>query len=267
MPVCLVSELAWRGASDRQARKETIMDQRNHLSMQAYWEQHPILYQIFQITREGQWITHVFEWIFMMVSRLTGYLMTIAIGYLIYYAIEFKHSLDAVSAHPELPDSLASLSNVVINVGPELVFPGVVVLCIRSFTVRRWLDGALYLITTIWFVTLTMVLLNAFMTDGINKDFLAAMLFWRAGAALSYTVVVAYCSGHGGLDFQSLLKELDTLRAHLDTGQQTVSSLQEHLSSVKLEVSSLQQQVDTGQFEVSTLKHHLDSERQRVSSL
>src|SRR6266487_3323864 len=227
--------------------------------IQRYWEEHPTAYEIVQIIREGQWVTHVFEWIFMMVSRFAGYLMTLAVGYLIYYAIEFKHSLDAIPAHPQFSDALASFSNVVINVGPELVFPGVVVLCIRAFTVRRWLDAVLYLVTTIAFVILTMVLLNAFMSGQITKVFLESMLFWRAGAALSYTVVVAYCGGHGGLDFRSLLNELDTLRGQLDGGQQTVSSLQEELSTVQQRVSSLQQQVNSGQREVSSLQEEVDS--------
>src|SRR6266487_2333557 len=227
--------------------------------IQRYWEEHPTAYEIVQIIREGQWVTHVFEWIFMMVSRFAGYLMTLAVGYLIYYAIEFKHSLDAIPAHPQFSDALASFSNVVINVGPELVFPGVVVLCIRAFTVRRWLDAVLYLVTTIAFVILTMVLLNAFMSGQITKVFLESMLFWRAGAALSYTVVVAYCGGHGGLDFRSLLNELDTLRGQLDGGQQTVSSLQEELSTVQQRVSSLQQQVNSGQRESTLLRRKLNA--------
>lgn len=228
--------------------------------IQTFWNKHPILSQIIQVVREGQWITHVFEWLFMMVSRLTGYAMTLAIGYLIYYAIEFKHSLDAVIAHPGFADNLASYSNVIINVGPELVFPGVVVLCIRSLTARRWLDGTLYLVTTILFVTLTMVLLNAFMDNQITAGFLAAMLFWRAFASLWYTVVAAYCGGHGGLDLRGLLRELDTLREQLDSGQQRVSTLEQHLSTA-------QQQASSVQHEVSTLRTHLDSSQQRVSSL
>jgi predicted nucleic acid-binding Zn-ribbon protein len=235
--------------------------------MQQYWEQHPLQYEIIQIVREGQWVTHVFEWVFMMVSRFAGYLMTLAIGYLIYYAIEFKHSLDAVPAHPTLPDTLASCSNVIINVGPELVFPGVVVLCIRAFTARRWLDGALYMITTMAFVVLTMVLLNAFMNNGINKEFLAMMLFWRAFSSLFYTVVAAYCGGHSGLDFHSLLSELDTLRQQLDSGQQTLSSLREHLSSVQQRASTLGQQLDSEQQEMSHLRRRLAAEQQRAASL
>jgi len=235
--------------------------------MQHYWDRHPFQYELLHILHDGQWVTHVFEWIFMMISRFAGYLMTLAVGYLIYYAIEFKHSLDAVSVHPTFPDQLAILSNVIINVGPELVFPGVVVLCIRSFTTRRWLDGMLYLVTTIAFMILTMVLLNAFMNDGITKDFLSAMLFWRAGAALFYTIVVAYCGSHGGLDFRSLLNELDTLRGEVDGGQQTVDTLQEHLSSVQQQASTLQQQVSSGQQEIANLRGLLDTEQQRTRHL
>jgi len=237
------------------------------MMLQSYWDRHPIQYLIIQIVREGQWVTHVFEWIFMMVSRFAGYLMTLAVGYLIFYAIETKHSLDAIPAHPQFADQIAIYSNVIINVTPELVFPGVVVLCIRAFTIRRWVDAFAYLITTIAFGILTMVLLNAFMNGQITKDFLATMLFWRAGAALAYTVVVAYCSGHGGLDFKTLLQELDTLRSQLDTGQQTVSTLQEQLSSVQQRASSLQQQVDTGRQELSNLRRQLDAEKQRVFNL
>jgi peptidoglycan hydrolase CwlO-like protein len=232
-----------------------------------YWQRHPMQYTIVEIIREGEWVTHVFEWLFMMVSRFAGYLMTLAVGYLIFYAIEFKKSLEVVAERPEFADQLAIVSNVIINVAPELVFPGVVVLCMRAFTARRWLDGTLYLITTITFVVLTMVLLNAFMNNEISKAFLASMLFWRAGAALFYTVVVAYCGGHGGLSMRLLLAELDTLRAQRDSGQQTASSLQKELGMAKLRMSSLQQQVGTGHRERSRGEGELESERQKVSSL
>ena len=225
--------------------------------MQQYWEQHPLQREVMYVLREGHWVTHVFEWIFMMISRFAGYLMTLAVGYLIYYAIEYKHSLDAVITNPGFVDHLASFSNVVINVGPELVFPGVVVLCIRAFTARRWLDGSLYMVTTIAFAILTMVLLNAFMNGGITKDFLSAMLFWRTAAALFYTIVVAYCGG--GLDLRSLLGELDGLRGQLDNGQQTVSSLEDQLLREQQTVSTLQQQVDNGRREIERLSGQLDS--------
>lgn len=235
--------------------------------LEQYWERHPFQYGVVAIIREGEWVTHVFEWIFMMVSRFAGYLMTLAVGYLIFYAIETKHSLDAIPVHPAFADQIAIYSNVIINVTPELVFPGVVVLCIRAFTVRRWVDAVAYLITTIAFMILTMVLLNAFMNNDITKDFLAAMLFWRAGAALAYTVVVAYCGGHGGLDFKTLLKELDTLRGQLDGGQQRVSSLQEQLSAVQQRASTLEQQLSTEQQEASRLRRELSTEQQRANKL
>jgi predicted nucleic acid-binding Zn-ribbon protein len=235
--------------------------------LEQYWEKHPFQHEMVAIIREGEWVTHVFEWIFMMVSRFAGYLMTLAVGYLIFYAIETKHSLDAIPAHPAFADQIAIYSNVIINVTPELVFPGVVVLCIRAFTVRRWIDAVAYLITTIAFVILTMVLLNAFMNGQITKDFLAAMLFWRAGAALAYTVVVAYCGGHGGLDFKTLLRELDTLRGQLDGGQQTVSSLQQQLSSVQQRASTLEEQLSTERKEASRLRRELDTEQQRANKL
>jgi predicted nucleic acid-binding Zn-ribbon protein len=232
-----------------------------------YWEKHPVQHELVEIVREGEWVTHVFEWIFMMVSRFAGYVMTFAVGYLIFYAIEMKRSLDVMPLHPQLADNLATYSNVIINVAPELVFPGVVVLCIRAFTVRRWLDGAAYVVTTIVFVTLTMALLNAFMNNQITKEFLASMLFWRAGAALFYTVVVAYCGGHGGLDFKTLLRELDGLRGQLDGGQQTVSSLQEQLSTVQQQASTVRQQLTTEQQEVSRLRRQLDIEEKRANKL
>ncbi len=222
-----------------------------------YWDRHPIQYAVIRIIRDGQWVTHLFEWLFMMISRFAGYAMTLAIGYLIYYAIEFKQSLDTVMVHPGLVDTLASLSNVVINVGPELVFPGVVVLCMQAFTVRRWLDGLLYLGTALWCVILTMVLLHAFMSNQITASFLSVMLFWRAGAALFYTVVAAYASGHGGLDIRVLLQELDTLRGQLDTERQSVSCLRE-------QVSRLQAHLDRAQQEVSRLQAHLESERNQA---
>jgi peptidoglycan hydrolase CwlO-like protein len=235
--------------------------------LQQYWEKHPVQYEVVQILREGEWVTHVFEWVFMMVSRFAGYIMTLAVGYLILYVIETKHGLDAIPVHSQLSDQLAIFSNIVINVTPELVFPGVVVLCIRAFTVRRWLDGALYLATAVAFAVLTMALLNAFMNSTITREFLSAMLFWRAGAALSYTVVVAYCGGHGGLDFRTLLRELDALREQLHGGQQTVSTLQGQLSTVQQRASTLQRELDGAKGEVSTLRGQLDTERRRVSTL
>lgn len=235
--------------------------------MQHYWDRHPFQYEVFCVLREGQWVSHVFEWVFMMISRFSGYVMTVAVGYLILYAIESRHGLDAVSVHPTFPDQLAIFSNVVINVGPELVFPGVVVLCIKSFTARRWIDGSAYLITTIVFAALTMVLLNAFMNNGIDKNFLATMLFWRAGAALFYTVVVAYCGGHGGLDLRSLLNELDTLRTQVDGGQQQASSLHGELERVQQHASTLQQHVERGQQQASSLRGQLEAERQRAADL
>lgn len=235
--------------------------------MQQYWDRHPFQYELVSILREGQWVSHVFELLFMYVSLFSGYLMTLAVGYLIFYAIEFKHSLDAVAVHPTFPDQVAIASNVIINVGPELVFPGIVVLCIRSFTTRRWVDGTLYAVTTIAFGLLTMSLLNAFMNDGITKDFLAAMLFWRALAALFYTVVVAYCGGHGGLDFRSLLNELDILRVQVNGGQQQTSSLQGQLEGVQQHASTLQHQVEHGQHTISILREQLEAEQQRVVEL
>lgn len=239
--------------------------------MQGYWDRHPGQHAFIQIVREGQWITHLFEWIFTMISRVAGYAMTFAIGYLIYYAIEYKHSLDVVIAHPSFADSLASLSNVIINVGPELVFPGTVALCIRAFQARRKLDGWLYLITTGFFVILTMVLLNAYMSGGITKDFLSAMLFWRAFAALWYTAVAAYCGGHGGLDFKTLFAELDTLRGQLDSGQKAVSTVQQQLDTERKRVSNLQQQLDTekqrARLEVDTLRGQMNIKQQEAESL
>jgi hypothetical protein len=235
--------------------------------LQAHWENHPLQAAIFQLVKDGQWITHLFEWIFMYISRLAAYIMTFAVGYMIFYAIESRHALDVAVAHPQFPDMLASLSSEIINVAPELVFPGVVVLCIRSFTARKWLDGWLWLITSIVFATLTMTLLNAFMSGGITKEFLSVMLFWRAGAALFYTVVVAYCGGHGGLDFKTLLRELEEIRVQLDGKNQEVSSVQSQLSAVQLRLSSEQQRVSSVQSEVSSLKKELDTERAKVSSL
>ncbi|MGH2478477.1 MAG: hypothetical protein ACRDHW_02315 [Ktedonobacteraceae bacterium] len=240
--------------------------------LKEYWDKHPTAYGIIQVVTQGQWITHVFEWLFMMISRLTGYAMTLAIGFLIYYAIEFKHSLDAVIVHPALVDNLASFSNVVINVGPELVFPGTVALCIRAFQARRKMDGWLYLVTTVLFVTLTMVLLNAYMSNQITASFLSAMLFWRAFAALWYTAIAAYCGGHdGGLDFRSLLEELDALRGQVDGGHQTLSSVQSQLDSVQQRASAVQQQLDTerqrSRIELDALRGQMDLKQREVEAL
>jgi hypothetical protein len=235
--------------------------------LQAFWEEHPLIAVFAEAMKEGHWITHVFEWIFMYISKLAAYIMTFAVGYMIFYAIESKHALDAVIAHPQFPDILASVSSEIINVAPELVFPGVVVLCIRSFTACKWFDGSCWLITSIIFAVLTMTLLNAFMSGGIDKDFLSAMLFWRAGAALFYTVVVALCGASQGLDFKTLLRELAEIRVQLDTKNQEVSSVQSRLKSVQSQVSSLQEEVSSGQKIVSSLRVQLDSEQKKVSSL
>jgi len=232
-----------------------------------FWEEHPFWASLTKHVQEGKWVTHLFEWLFMYISRFAAYAMTFAVGYIILYAIESGHGMDVVVKNPNWIDTLAVVSNQLINVAPELVFPGVVVLCIRSLTARKWIDFWAWLVTSVIFVILTMTLLNAFMNDGINKEFLASMLFWRAGAALWYTVVVAYCGGGEGLDFKTLLKELGELREQLDAKNQEVDGVQSRLKSVQSQVSTLQNDLSTGQKLVSSLRVQLEDEQKKVSSL
>jgi peptidoglycan hydrolase CwlO-like protein len=234
--------------------------------LRGFWEKHPALYELAQILGDGQWVSHVFEWVFMMVSRFAGYMMTFAIGYLIYYAIETKHSIDAIPVHPGLADNLAVYSNVIINVAPELVFPGVVVMCMRAFAARRWWDGVLYLVTSAAFVILTMVLLNAFMNNGISQSFLAGMLFWRAGAALFYTVVVAYCSGHGGLDLKTLLAELDGLREQIESRDSRVTDLEQQLDAANVRINALTRQEQDKDQEIALQKEQLERKQSMLKN-
>lgn len=149
--------------------------------------------------KTGEWVTRSFGWLYMMISRLAGPVMTIAVGYLIVYAIESRHGLATTPTAPTLWDLLASGASDIINVTPELVFPGVVVLCIQAGVQKRWAHSALYGITGAGFAVLTLVLLHAFQTNGMDDAFLAAMLLWRTISALFYTVVAEVCSHHSSV--------------------------------------------------------------------
>ncbi|HLI90503.1 MAG TPA: hypothetical protein VKV37_17580 [Ktedonobacteraceae bacterium] len=163
----------------------------------SYWERHPALLAFLRAFLAGEWVTRTFAWFYMMVSRFAGPTMTIAVGYLMLYAIDSHHGLATPVAHPSAWDSLAVGASGIINVTPELVFPGTVVLAIRALLRRNWLHASLYATASLMFAVLTIMLLNAFMTDGITDSFLSGMLLWRAISALSYTVVAEVCSHHG----------------------------------------------------------------------
>lgn len=162
----------------------------------SYWEVHPFQLMLIGGFFAGEWVTRSFGWFYMMVSRFAGPIMTVAVGYLIVYAIDSHHGLATMPAHPGMWDDIASFSSGIINVTPELVFPGTVVLSIQSFVRKNWLNGVLQAVASIAFAILTIVLLNAFMNGGINDSFLSGMLLWRAISSLFYTVVAEICSHH-----------------------------------------------------------------------
>jgi hypothetical protein len=184
---------------------------------QSYWERHPSLRAFLVAFLAGEWVTRAFAWFYMMVSRFAGPTMTIAVGYLMLYAIDSHHGLATPVAHPSAWDGLATGASGIINVTPELVFPGTVVLCIRALLRRNWLHASLYAVASLMFAVLTIMLLNAFMTNGITDSFLSGMLLWRAISALSYTVVAEVCSHHGeaspdpGVHSQRVQSQLEDL--------------------------------------------------------
>jgi hypothetical protein len=203
----------------------------------SYWEQHPALLAFLQAFLSGEWVTRAFAWFYMMVSRFAGPTMTIAVGYLMLYAIDSHHGLATPVAHPSFSDSLAQASSGIINVTPELVFPGTVVLAIRALLRKNWLHASLYGVASVMFAALTILLLDAFMTGGITDSFLSGMLLWRAISALSYTVVAEVCSHHtepspdAGVHSHGVQSQLEDL-------VQQVNSLQSELHSVQSTVQS-----------------------------
>jgi hypothetical protein len=160
--------------------------------------------------------------------------MTIAVGYLILYAIDSHHGLAAAVKAPGVWDSLASFSSGVINITPELVFPGTVVLCIQALTRKNWFHGALYAIASVAFAWLTLALLNAYMSNGLDDGFLSGMLLWRAASSLFYTVVAELCSRQAFSTVESAQHD----RQQLGTLHQQVQQLASELATVR---ESLQQ--------------------------
>src|SRR5579885_2645906 len=210
----------------------------------SYWERHPALLAFLRAFLAGEWVTRTFAWFYMMVSRFAGPTMTIAVGYLMLYAIDSHHGLATPVAHPSAWDSLAVGASDIINVTPELVFPGTVVLAILALLRRNWLHASLYATASLMFAVLTIMLLNAFMTDGITDSFLSGMLLWRAISALSYTVVAEVCSHHteppsdtGG--------QSQRVQSQLDDLVQQVNSLQSELHSVHSELQRVQSTVQS----------------------
>jgi hypothetical protein len=205
----------------------------------SFWERHPGLHAFLMAFLAGEWVTCAFAWFYMMVSRFAGPTMTIAVVYLMLYAIDSHHGLTTTVAHPSAWDSLATGASGIINVTPELVFPGKVVLAIRALLRRNWLHASLYALASLLFAVLTIMLLNAFMTDGITDSFLSGMLLWRAISALSYTVVAEVCSHHGeqsqDVGVQSQLEDL----------MHQVNSLQSELHSVHSELQRVQSTVQS----------------------
>src|SRR5262245_46452057 len=120
-------------------------------ALAAYWEGHPTQHTLVRAFFAGEWVTRSFGWVYMMISRFAGPVMTLAVGYPILYAIDSHHGLAMAVKAPGVWDGLASFSSGVINITPELVFPGTVVLCIQALTRKNWFHGALYAIASVAF--------------------------------------------------------------------------------------------------------------------
>lgn len=212
-----------------------------------FWERHPVASALIRAFFSGEWVTRTFGWFYMMVSRFAGPAMTIAVGYLIVYAIDTHNSLASMPKDPNQWDEIASFASGFINVTPELVFPGTVVLSIYAFVQKRWVHGVLNAIASVAFATLTLVLLHAFTTNGINDQFLGAMLLWRAVSALFYTVVAEVCS-HGQADVHTV-KTVDVLTRMEEIGEQVnaqVNTFASNMSQqVNTQVNALASQVNT----------------------
>jgi len=240
---------------------------------QGYWERHPALLAFLRAFLAGEWVTRSFAWFYMMVSRFAGPTMTIAVGYLMLYAIDSHHGLATPVLHPSAWDSLAVGASGIINVTPELVFPGTVVLAIRALLRRNWLHASLYALASLMFAVLTIMLLNAFMTDGITDSFLSGMLLWRAISALSYTVVAEVCSHHGEGDQYSSQQQqnqqarLDALTAQVEHLAAELSHLSTNVQdrlheSATILASNLQVQLTS---ELSALKESLHKDREKLT--
>jgi hypothetical protein len=240
---------------------------------QGYWEQHPAQLAFLQAFLSGEWVTRAFAWFYMMVSRFAGPTMTIAVGYLMLYAIDSHHGLAAPVAHPSFSDSLAQAASGIINVTPELVFPGTVVLAIRALLCKNWLHASLYGVASVMFAALTILLLDAFMTGRITDSFLSGMLLWRAISALSYTVVAEVCSHHGG-EGQPSVQQQQNQQTRLDDLTVQVEHLTAELSHLSTNVqdrlhesanvlaSNLQLQLAT---ELAAMKESLQRDGEKLA--
>jgi hypothetical protein len=198
-----------------------------------YWQRHPTQVAFLRAFLAGEWVTRSFGWFSMMVSRFAGPVMTIAVGYLILYAIDSHHGLSTVVSHPTVWDSIAQVASGIINVTPELVFPGTVVLSIQALLRRSWLHGALYATASLMFAVLTILLLQAYMTGGLTDSFLSDMLLWRAVSALSYTVVAEVCSHHDGVQSADAGVQSPGVQAQLTDLVNQVNQLQSELNRVQ----------------------------------
>src|SRR5215471_16702240 len=234
-----------------------------------------------QALTSGIWVTRFFGWFYMMVSRFAGPGMTVAVAYLILYAIDSHHGLATSIPKPTTFDDLASLCSGVINVTPELVFPGTVVLCLQALTQRRWDHFFLQMIASVAFAALTIILLNAYNNNGITDAFLAGMLLWRAASALFYTVVAEYCSHHTGEQrslpaaqvqhFEQRITDLaeqviQTQQANQDQGR-FLAQMQADHASAQQEKQHLMTTLEAANLQLVDLTAKLETMTQHITDL
>jgi hemerythrin-like domain-containing protein len=208
--------------------------------------------------KTGNWITGFFEWFFSQVSRISGPGMTIAVGYLIIYAMEMHRSTAITYPKPDQWDALAHFADGFVNVAPEIVFPGVAVLGIISAFRREKLNAWLYCSMATVFFILTMVVLHANSDGAITNDFVQQMLLWRAFAAIVYTVVVEICHQNKGLDYPEIQALVQSLRDQMKGLSQERDRLQETLQS---EQKSLRSIIDGLRDEQQSLRSTIDQQK------
>jgi hypothetical protein len=237
------------------------------MQQQRPWERPPALHAFWRAFLAGEWVTRSFAWVSMMISRFAGPMMTMAVSYLMLYAIDTHHDLSTPVAHPSVWDSLATTASDLLNMTAELVFPGTVGLGIRALVRWNWLHTALYALVSVMFAVLTIRLLAAFMTGGLTNGFLSSMLLWRAVSALSSTMVAEVCSHHEEdqclpPQHRNRIDELAAQGEHLaDELSQLSIILQARLQESATELASTIHEQLTA--ELAALKESLQTDREK----
>lgn len=197
------------------------------------WIYKNILVTIWMQFHTGEWVTGLAEWIFMYVSRSVSFLMTFSVGFTIYYTLDMNRDTNilATLTHPDLWDGIAKFSDGVLNVGPELVFPGTILLAVlaalkpgRSF--NKWFPAISYAASGLIFFILTCIVLSH---KGSDENFRHTMFLWRTVASLGYTVVVeinSHLQKTAAKSRHDKIEELEKLLQEYEEKQKAVAEIE-----------------------------------------